>query len=380
MMDYKKEISNYLDHVKKRDSYSLDKTLQEINGSKYVCIFGIGVVSFPIISIINNFTEIKIDFLSDNDKDKWGKTYHNNLKCIAPADLEQFKNDIAILITTKHYKKIYKQLLNAGFHKIYAVNEYRLRNDKYFQDKNNIEDIKENTIKILEFLKDERSKEIVLSLIKNWFDFDVDKVGYEEIYTNDQYYPAGIINLSDKESFVDAGAYNGDTVFEFLKKTNKRFSSIFAFELDKNNFKQMNLAINKLDINLKKKIKLYNLGLLDEENIVYYDTSGSGMGSTFINTINAAQDSGKTVRLSDKLKNERVTYIKMDIEGSEVRALSGAEEIIKTQKPKLAICVYHKPEHLWEIPLYIKSIVPDYNVFFRHHSPLEYETVCYAVI
>lgn len=70
----------------------------------------------------------------------------------------------------------------------------------------------------------------------------------------------------------------------------------------------------------------------------------------------------------------------MDIEGSELKALFGAEEIIKLQKPKLAICVYHKPEHLWEIPLYIKKILPEYKLFFRHHTSLEYETVCYATI
>ena len=70
----------------------------------------------------------------------------------------------------------------------------------------------------------------------------------------------------------------------------------------------------------------------------------------------------------------------MDIEGAEVNALLGAEENIKKQKPKLAICVYHKPEHLWKIPLYIKKIVPDYKLYIRHHTNQEYETVCYAVL
>jgi hypothetical protein len=55
----------------------------------------------------------------------------------------------------------------------------------------------------MDILEDERSKDIMLTLIKNWFDFDVDEIGYEEIFTNDQYYPAGIIKLSDNESFVD---------------------------------------------------------------------------------------------------------------------------------------------------------------------------------
>ena len=235
-------------------------------------------------------------------------------------------------------------------------------------------------LKVTDILEDERSKEIMVTLIKNWFDFDVDVVGYEGIFTNDQYYPADIIQLSNQESFVDVGAYNGDTIFDFMKRTGNKFDFIYAFELDKKNFNEMTSAVDKLAAPVKNKIKLYNFGLLDEEKEVYYETGGSGMQSTFINVINAASDCGKTVRLTDVLKNEKVTFIKMDIEGSEVKALKGAEKIIKTHRPTLAICVYHKPAHLWEVPLYIKKMVPEYRIFIRHHTPLEYETVCYAVI
>lgn len=380
MMDYKKAISDYLDEVLGRKEFSIDRIRKEIKNSRYVCVFGIGEMSYPIISAIRNFTDIKINFLSDNDQTKWGKTFHNDLKCISPKDLGKYNNDIAILITTRHYKKIYQQLLKNGHKKIFAITEYRLLNDAYFKNKKNLQTIKDNVLKVTDILEDERSKEVMFTLIKNWFDFDVDAVGYEDIFTNDQYYPADIIQLSGREAFVDVGAYNGDTLLDFIKKTNNQFDSIFAFELDKKNFKEMESAVDKLAAPTKNKIKLYNSGLLDEARDVTYEKGGSGTQSTFINVINAANDCGKTVRLSDVLKNEKVTFIKMDIEGSEVKALSGAEEIIKKQKPKLAICVYHKPEHLWEVPLYIKKIVPEYKIFIRHHTPLEYETVCYALI
>ncbi len=380
MMDYKKAIGDYLDEVLGRKEFSIDRIKVQIKNSRYVCVFGIGAISYPIISSIRNFTDIKIDFLSDNDRAKWGKTFHDDLKCISPKELEKYKDDIAILITTQHYKKIYQQLLEKGFKKIFAFTEYRLLNDAYFKNKKNLETIKDNLLKLTDILEDERSKEIMFTLIKNWFDFDVDAAGYEDIFTNDQYYPADIIQLSARESFVDVGAYNGDTLLDFIKKTKDQFDSIFAFELDIKNFKEMETVVDKLAAPVKNNIKLYNFGLLDEEKEVYYETGGSGMQSTFINVINAASACGKTVRLNDRLKNKKVTFIKMDIEGSELKALSGAEEIIKKQKPKLAICVYHKPEHLWEVPLYIKKIVPEYKIFIRHHTPLEYETVCYAVI
>jgi FkbM family methyltransferase len=379
-MDYKKEISGYLDEVIGRKKFNIERIKEEIKKSKHVCVFGVGAISYPIISSIRKFTDIKIDFLSDNDKSKWGKIYHNDLKCISPDELEAYKDDVAVLITTQHYKAIYSQLSDRGFKKLFAVTEYRLLNDGYFKDKNNIRAIRENALRLLDILSDERSKEIMTSYIKNWFDFDVDTVGYGPIFTNDQYYPPDIIKLGDSETFVDVGAYNGDTLFDFLKRTDNLFEAVYAFELDKKNYKEMETSVNRLSGNIKRKIKLFNAGLWDEEKTVYYDTGGSGMQSTFINMINTASDCGKTVRLSDIMKTEKVTYIKMDIEGAEPKALLGAEEVIRRCKPKMAVCVYHKPEHLWEIPLYLKKIVPEYKIFFRHHTPLEYETVCYAII
>ena len=74
-----------------------------------------------------------------------------------------------------------------------------------------------------------------------------------------------------------------------------------------------------------------------------------------------------------------ITFLKMDIEGSELAALRGAERIIREQRPKLAICVYHKPEDLREIPSLLLSYHPDYKLYLRHYSINETETVLYAI-
>ena len=94
-----------------------------------------------------------------------------------------------------------------------------------------------------------------------------------------------IIRLRDDEAFVDAGAYDGDTLLEFIEKSGQKFDSIIAFELDRDNFSDMEIAVNKLDAKLKDKIKLYNFGLLDEEKEIGYETGGSGKQSTCINMI-----------------------------------------------------------------------------------------------
>lgn len=380
MRDYKREIAAYLDEVKTREKYYVDKVIEDVKQAKKICVFGMGAISYPIIAALKNFTDIRIDFLCDNDPSKWGNIYHGNLQCLSPDDLGNYGNDVAVLITTQHYKEIYQQLKKMGLNKIFVITEYRLSNNEYFKHRGNIEVIKQNTLKLIEILADEESKETVQVLVKNWFDFDIANIGYEKIFSKDQYFPNGVIQLLTDEAFVDAGAYIGDTLLEFIEKSDRSFDSIYAFELDTCNFEKMQTSVSRLDTKLQQKIKLYNCALLDIEQEIRYETGAHGSQSSCVNVKNSASNIGKTVRLSDILKNHKVTFIKMDIEGSELKALSGGEEIIKKQKPKLAVSVYHKLEHLWEIPLYLKSIVPEYRIFIRHHSPLEYETVCYAIL
>lgn len=100
-------------------------------------------------------------------------------------------------------------------------------------------------------------------------------------------------------------------------------------------------------------------------------------------SINGSKESnmiGEVRKLDDVLKGERVTFIKMDIEGSELAALKGAANTIRSQKPKLAICIYHSPQDMLNIPIYIKSLVPEYKIYIRHYTDMMLETVCYAVL
>ena len=63
-----------------------------------------------------------------------------------------------------------------------------------------------------------------------------------------------------------------------------------------------------------------------------------------------------------------------------MEALKGMEQTICTDKPLLAVCIYHKYEDMWTIPMYLKKLVPEYRLFVRHYSNTKYETVLYAVI
>ena len=86
------------------------------------------------------------------------------------------------------------------------------------------------------------------------------------------------------------------------------------------------------------------------------------------------------MRLDDVLEGQRVDFIKADVEGSEILMLQGAENIIKTQKPLLALSIYHKITDYYEIALYVKKLVPEYHMKIRHHTTDFGDTVLYCYI
>lgn len=93
-------------------------------------------------------------------------------------------------------------------------------------------------------------------------------------------------------------------------------------------------------------------------------------------------DNFDSTSLDDYVINNNVPnvdYIKMDIEGFEISALEGSSRILKNFKPRLAISAYHKTEDLWEIPILIKKLNPNYKLYFGHHSPIKWESVYYAI-
>lgn len=130
----------------------------------------------------------------------------------------------------------------------------------------------------------------------------------------------------------------------------------------------------KIEKNMITKIKVYNNALWNKRENLYFLEGGSGSC-----VVKNGKSIVKGISLDEVVKDKKVTFIKMDIEGSELNALKGAESIIKKNKPRLAICIYHKPEDILELPLYILELIPEYRFYIRHYSSHIWETVLYAV-
>lgn len=202
---------------------------------------------------------------------------------------------------------------------------------------------------------------------------------YDTIYAGESYF--GIPEFcrpSANDVAVDCGAYVGDSAERFIWRMDK-FKRYIAIEPDQENYNAMEQRFSRLK-------KEWNIQ--DDRIVAVFcgvdEITASHTVSTRVNGLSSKvqidkKDNAVTFWALDELINEEVSYIKADIEGHEYRMLLGAKNIIKTYKPRIAVCVYHNVVDMFSLPILIKQIDSNYKLHIRHHSYGFEESVLYAV-
>lgn len=188
----------------------------------------------------------------------------------------------------------------------------------------------------------------------------------------DQYAPATVPTPRTRLRFVDGGAYDGDTLLG-LQRAGCQLDAVAAFEPDPRNY--VRLARNARQGNLGNELFLFPCGLGSQTEQLRFRAQGLSSSSV-------AQDGESLVQvvaLDECAPKFRPTYIKLDIEGAEASALMGMKMTIQETRPALAICVYHKPSDLWEIPSLVDELLPDATFYLRAHAWNGFELVLYAI-
>ncbi len=337
----------------------------------YVVFYGCGAIFHGIVASWLKHVGRKIDFCCDSDSTKWGKVF-SGIRCISPQELMKINKECAVYVTMGDFQPTFRFLIDSGFPVVNVVSKNALDIAGYLSSCQHGE-IAARLCETYAMLSDKKSQEVFSSIVHHVLDARSAPDTMVHVCEKNQYFPSDIIKLTEQERLVDIGAFNGDTIRDFVVRTQGTFGRIFAFEVDAINFKALRENIQKMQE--LDRVTIFNLGIWDSERDITYSI---GESQSTVGVFGEGR--GHVVPLDNVLKDEKVTIIKMDIEGAEPQALRGARNIIEMQKPKLSICVYHDFRHLWEIPLYIKSIVPEYKLYLRHHTNLEYETVCYAVL
>jgi len=194
---------------------------------------------------------------------------------------------------------------------------------------------------------------------------------------HDQYFREEIIRLVPNECFVDGGAFDGDSIRTFLYHRCEAFSRIHAFEPDARTFPKLQSFVSSLQPTLAERILAYPYALADRDGIA--DFTALGNHSSFLGASAGSVTSVRMVALDQLIGGENVTFIKLDLEGGEMPAIAGAEEIIRRRRPIVTVAVYHKPSDLLDIPLRLRALCNDYSFHLRTHSNFGFDIVLYAV-
>ena len=167
-----------------------------------------------------------------------------------------------------------------------------------------------------------------------------------------------ILQLGQDESYLDLGAYRGDTIAEFLHYTGGFYRHITALEPDEKTYRKLREAAGHLP-----HTQLFRMGIWSHDTDLPFHGS-VGRGSSI------RQDGSRSLPVTavDTLyKRRSLSYLKADVEGAEEQALLGSIRTLQRDKPKLNIALYHRSEDIFKLPLLLHSIQPGYRFFLRQH-------------
>ncbi len=187
----------------------------------------------------------------------------------------------------------------------------------------------------------------------------------------EQYFPPDIAPEKGWRRFVDCGGYTGDTVENLLPRVGS-FEACAVFEPDSRNFAAMAKRLAGLRERIGQRF-LFPCAVSGGAEMHGF-SSGTGSGGLCASGGTAVQ----TVSLDMAVPDFHPTLIKMDIEGAELSALAGARNLIRRDRPDLAVCTYHAVNHVWDIPLLLNSWGLGYRFYLRCYNAYTMETVLYA--
>ena len=190
------------------------------------------------------------------------------------------------------------------------------------------------------------------------------------------YFPADLVRMSPSEVLADGGAFDGDTIRAFIRKRGGHFKHVYAIEPDARSRAELERYVRSLPQQDASRIDVLPYGLGRSDGRVRFAADG-----TLASRLELTGSSEVEIRTLDNICAGKhcPTFVKMDIEGAELDAISGAAQTISRCRPVMAICAYHRCSDLWVIPMLLKEMCSDYRIFLRRYAEECWETVYYAI-
>lgn len=398
-MSVVREVFEEFVRVNSQNEISIEKMKEDIgNKIDKICLYGAGSAGIAFLYYLRD-VGIEPRYFVDKNPDRQGSICEG-VEVIAPDQILSLVGEQALIIVTintdgKRYCKSFDEALRKGghagvhdmlrscgvkndidytyfrrCHKLFHGDPYNLPScsDVYCM----LEHIGELE-SVYSYLSDDLSRDIFLKILR--FRLIDDSITIPTLSQEKQYFEYDLYPRRRDEVFIDCGAYNGISARTFFEENNGQFEGYYGFEPDRRNFEALSDYRNALPEKVRAKMRIYEKAVYDHDRgIGLYELHGPGSFAADIGTSMV-----ESARIDDILNGDRASYMKMNIEGSELAALRGAEHTIRTYKPRLAIAGYHKTWDIWEIPKLIKEYVPSYKIYLRsymNHLSFVFYCVC----
>lgn len=353
---------------------NMEYILNELRKAENVVIWGTGAAGTMIKHSLDRLHIDVMCFVDTREELRNQMFYGKPIKGVSEIP----GGGCIVIIAANVRYGLHKQLQKLGHDNYFYIDPMWL----YFYDefawngaKNKIEQNYDKIEQLYGWLNDDHSRKVLSNILLHRMVHNLELVW--EVYDEHQYFGNHIIQKASG-GFVDCGAFQGDTLDYFMNQVGNAAYKYWAFEADEYNY---NVLKRKCYDSNWKDVEIHKLAVWDKKDTLFFennDVMGNVAGKI------AEENAGQGIvvnadSLDNIIMNEKVDFIKMDIEGAELNALKGAEKLIRSYKPILAISAYHKLEHLWEVPQLIKKIDCNYGIYFGHHMWNMADTVCYGI-
>lgn len=323
--------------------------------------------------------ESRITYLLTHNEEKYMETVGNLYQDWYSKELEEKITEVnpkgIIIFGCGHDGKITNQLINSwGYNASYFCDTYRygeiVDEKRVLSIDEAVETCRDCLIVIASSIY---GKEMYIELVQKGFPYmNILLPRYKYLYATrgKQYFD--VFKPQQEEVYIDAGTFDGGTVLNFNQWANGKYKKIYAFEPIDDMCKAICKTIKGNNID---NIEVLNNAVWNQKEKISFLENGAGSHFS-----NCGEIDVQGIDIDHVLKDEKVTFIKMDVEGSELKALEGAKNTIIKNRPRLAICIYHKPSDVIEIASYILELVPKYRLYIRHYASNMWETVLYATL
>lgn len=367
-------------------------TVLETNKLVKKYVYGAGSAFHWVYEILIRKYNVKIDGVID-DRLKIGN-YIDGLPCFSFeefSELATFKDSLIIVTISDLtiFNKIKEKFIGIGFNNIKHLREIYEMHDPFFSHKDlNIRDSLTQIEYVYGLLEDDKSKRMFESIVNTHLFKKPISLDWEN--ETDQYFDKYLSAFIDYSKLCVCGCGVHD-LQNILSKSALFFQTIDCFEPDDwNYFGDSNYLgllnyIKGIQDSVSPQISAYQLAVHDENTICNFRSANDNPAERSFKTTFGSKVSligeklVQCISLDVFYQNEAPTAIIVDAEGAELKIINGAKKIIKQKKPSLIISTYHRISDLWELPLLIKSINPDYRFFLRNYTGYCSETVLYGV-